>query len=255
MGTNRRDTVLSLLRQKGEIRLAELRELFPEVSEMTLRRDLTHLSEKGLAVRTHGGARLAERPPVCLDFSCRVEQNMPGKALIAQRALPLIEENCSVFFDAGTTTMALARAMPDRHVFCLTNAPNIGVEIAKREQTEVICLGGALNKTTVSVTGPFALRELDELNIDIAFVATAGYSPESGFTNPYAGECELKRKVITQAKKVIVLMDHTKLRRSLPFTFAAAADIDAVVTDCELPPAVREQMIRDGVTVFDGRSD
>lgn len=252
MSNERKKEILSLIKEHGEIRLNQLRELFPQVSEMTLRRDLIFLEENGWVLRTHGGARIAESDdnPNEFDFSERVASNIHPKVLIAQHALKMLDQHSSIYLDAGTTMTAFAEAMPDTGLYVITNAPNIGIEVMKRKNMEVILLGGSLNKTTISITGPFALNELEHMNIDTAFIATGGFSLDSGFTNPYIGECELKRKVIKIAKRVIVMFDSSKVNRSLPFTFATLDDIDVIITDRPLPSEILEQAKEKGVEVI-----
>ncbi|MBZ4646430.1 MAG: hypothetical protein PWR27_1215 [Petroclostridium sp.] len=251
MSNQRREFVLSLIKEKGEIRLSELKELFPTVSEMTLRRDLDYLEEAGLVCRTHGGAKILETPEKDeFEFSERIVTNIESKTLIAHHALKLLEPNRSIYLDAGSTLMAFAKLIPDINLYAITNAPNIGLEIMKRTNTEVIFLGGSLNKAAISVTGPFALNSLESLNIDIAFIATGGFSLENGFTNPYINECELKKKVIKIARKVIVMLDHSKINRNLPFTFAKLEDIDVLVTDKPLPQNILDEAKQKGIEVI-----
>lgn len=248
MSEDRRNRILSLIRQKRGVCLSELKTIFPGLSEMTLRRDLDALANAGYVTRVRGGAVLPDAA-AGFDYADRSGINTAVKNSIGIKAVSLLEENRSIYLDAGTTMMAFAGQIPDMHLFVITNAPNIGLEVARRENTDVIFLGGSLSKATVSISGPVALGHLDNLNIDLAFIATGGYSVESGFTNPYIYECELKRKVIRSAKKVIVLMDHSKLQRRLPYTFADLGDIDVIVTDRALPDEIRAAADAAGVQV------
>ena len=56
MKADRREEIKTIFRTKGEIKLKELEERFPDCSSMTLRRDIKYLEEQGLVRRTRGGA-------------------------------------------------------------------------------------------------------------------------------------------------------------------------------------------------------
>lgn len=249
----RRQTILDLIHIKYEVRLSELKELFPSVSEMTLRRDLDYLAKEKKVVRTHGGARSIStitNIEKSFEFTSRAISNTNAKKVLSEYALSLLEPHRSIFLDSGSTMLTFSQMIPDIELFVITNAPNIGLEIAKRKNTEIIFLGGSLNKLAIALTGPFAINCLDQVNIDIAFIAASGFSPENGFTNAYINECELKRKVIKIAKKVIVLMDSSKVYRSLPFTFATLDDVDVLVTDRPLPEEIEVLMRNNNIEVL-----
>lgn len=53
----RRQAIVDLVEQMGEVSIKDLRELFPTVSEVTLRKDLRSLDEEKKLVRVHGGAK------------------------------------------------------------------------------------------------------------------------------------------------------------------------------------------------------
>lgn len=250
MLNERRKSILSLIKQNEEIKINELTNFFPDVSEMTIRRDLDFLATNNLVYRTHGGAKALRNSDDEHEFSERLIANIHPKMSVAKNALRLLEQGRSIYFDAGSTLLSLMEIIPNINLFAITNAPNIALELIKKDNAEVILLGGNLNKNTISITSPFSLELVDKLNIDIAFMSTGGFSLESGFTNPYINECELKQKVINKAKKVIMLMDHTKINRNLAFTFAKLSEIDIFVTDKELPKNISDVMNRHGIEII-----
>ncbi|MCX7709747.1 MAG: DeoR/GlpR family DNA-binding transcription regulator [Clostridia bacterium] len=248
MKSDRKKAILSFIQQEGQVRLNRLRDVFPEVSEMTLRRDLDALEEENLVLRTHGGAKAlpatstANRPlPLAAGFT--------SSTSIARGALGFLEEDRSVYLDGGSDLLPFIDSMPDIRLFAITNAPHIAIELMKKQHAEVILLGGSMNRSTMLSTGPSATNMVDLLNIDIAFMTAAGFSVESGFTYPYFNESELKRKIIKTAKKVIMLLDSTKFNRVLPFSFAALEDVDVIITDKKLPDEIMNEASKHGVKV------
>ena len=53
----RRNTIVDLVNQSGNVSFAQLKKKFPQISEMTLRTDLKVLDEAKRIVRVHGGAK------------------------------------------------------------------------------------------------------------------------------------------------------------------------------------------------------
>ncbi|MGI6777372.1 MAG: DeoR/GlpR family DNA-binding transcription regulator [Acetivibrionales bacterium] len=242
MGNDRQNQILRLIEQKGEIQLQQLKDIFPEVSAMTLRRDLISLENEGYVVRTYGGAvsvrKLSNTSGEEDAYSRRAAENVEAKMKIAEKAVALIEKGRSIYFDAGSTIMCLAKALPDDNFSIITSGANIALEIIKKLRTSVVALGGLVNRNTLSMSGPNANSLVDIINIDLAFMSASGFSIESGFTVSNIYECELKRKVVGRAKKVIAMVDTNKINKNLPFTYARLEDINVWVCEKELPPEV-----------------
>jgi|LSQX01.3.fsa_nt_gb DeoR/GlpR family transcriptional regulator of sugar metabolism len=234
---DRRQQILSMVKTKGEIQLQELKEIFTDVSTMTLRRDLINLENEGHLIRTYGGAvsikKVAVPPGEENAYNVRATENVEAKMKIAEKAVGLVEKGRSIYFDAGSTLMCLARIIPDESFSILTNGSNIALELVKKLRPSIVTLGGQINRNTLSVSGPYANSLIDMMNIDLAFMSASGFSIDSGFTVGNIYECELKRKVVKRAQKVILLMDTSKINKNLPFTYATLDDIDIWV--CEKP--------------------
>lgn len=251
---DRLEYINDYIQQKGEIKISDLEALKLDVSEMTIRRDLDLLEQKGKIIRIRGGARSIASLSKCLireeRFSSRILENPEGKEIISQKALALLEHEQSIYLDAGTTCTSFARELPDNNISAMTNAPNIAVLLADRKHISVTCVGGQLAKENFSISGVGSLEFVKNINIDLAFIAASGFSLKNGFTTSNANECELKRTIIRKARQVAVLMDHTKINRVMTFTFAELKDIDILVTDKELSEAILHAAKRANVKVL-----
>ncbi|MCL2003676.1 MAG: DeoR/GlpR family DNA-binding transcription regulator [Oscillospiraceae bacterium] len=251
--TERRAALRNYIQAKGEVSTAELLERFAEKSPATIRRDLSYLEKTGCITRTHGMARVNRQSVMQPEafYSEREGENARLKQAIAARALSLIEERRSLFLDSGTTLMAFARALPDVNLSVLTAAPNIALYIAAQKPTcTALLTGGTLNPKTLSCSGYGSAEALNMLNIDIAFMGASGFSVGSGFTVGEYFECELKRTVMSKSVKSIVLMDSSKIGKSMPYTFARPSDINIVVTDGGIDPKTRRALTDKGVTLL-----
>lgn len=252
MNSERRNTVRELLASKPFVSLHELEELFPEVSSMTLRRDIEYFEEQGEAIKVRGGARSMKFITTSMEdaFSLRLNENMGAKEKVAYRAISMIETGRSLFIDSGTTMLKLASLLPDERLTVTTTGPNIALELIKKNCPIVNIVGGMLNRDSISVSGNQALRQLGDINIDIAFIVPSGMSAHNGLTSGNYSECELKKLVIEKARKVVVLMDTSKLDKILPYTFAQIAQINVIITDKPLPPDIAEEALKNNVEVI-----
>ncbi len=252
MNTQRRDAIMDLLNTKGEVYLKDLEDLFPECSSMTLRRDLKYFEENGYVKRTRGGAVALSMLSMAAEdvYSRRALENTSAKSVIARKALSYIEGGRSLYLDSGTTLMLFAKEIPDDYISILTSGPNIALELIKKSKPNVMLIGGQLNRNTISVSGANATSFLSGVNIDTAFMAASGFSLQNGFTSGTYSECELKQEVLKRASSVIMLMDSSKIGKSLPYTFGSLSDIDVLVADDDLPEELKAAAAESGVTVI-----
>jgi len=251
MNIKRRDAIKEILNTKGEVMLKELEQMFPDCSSMTLRRDLKYFEDNGFVKRTRGGAVALSRLSMSAEdvYSFRALDNIAAKSKIAKKAVQYIENGRSLYLDSGTTMMQFAKEVPDDYTTILTSGPNIALELIKKAKPNVTLIGGQLNRNTISLSGASADIFLSAINIDIAFMASSGFSLQNGFTSGTYSECDLKKEVLSRASKVIVLMDSSKVGKSLPYTFGTLDHIDILISDDNLPDAVIKAAKENGVTI------
>lgn len=237
MSDMRREAIKKYVNESGDIQFKELEKLFPDVSSMTIRRDLMHLEEEGSIVRTWGGVKAVNRSYVNKEniFSLRMTENIQAKMSIAQKALEYAETGRSIFIDSGTTMMCLAKILPNQNYSIVTTAPNIAMEIIKNTNPSVTLVGGLVSRNNLTISGTNSINFIKNINIDIAFMAASGFSKKNGFTIGNLDESELKKTIIKKAGKIILLMDNTKMDRNMPYTFAQLRDLDILI--CDIKPS------------------
>ncbi len=254
MYNDRQEQILNLLNERGDIQISELKDVFPQVSTMTLRRDLSLLENKGLLIRTHGGAvNIKKLSSVYGEedaYSSRAAENVESKINIAHKALGFLDNGRSIYLDSGSTIMCLAKLIPDDPFSILTSGINIAMELTKKTRITIYTTGGQLNQNSLSSSGPTSMSMLDFINVDIAFMAASGFSPENGFTVSNFFECELKKAVIKKAKKVIMLIDSSKFNKVLAFTFGQLSDMDIMICDKELSGSIMGKAREAGVQIL-----
>lgn len=253
MTKQRRESIRALLQTKPFVSYEELCGMFPDVSEMTLRRDIDRFERDGDAIKVRGGARSTKFITTATDhsMSARMHENMDRKSKIAYEAANFLEVGRSIFLDSGSTVQQMASFVPqERFTFTVTN-PALALELVKKAPMSAVnIVGGRLDRDYQSVSGLQAMRYLADINIDIAFLSPSGLSVRSGFTGGNYSESELKRYVAEKAATVVMLMDSSKIERSLPYTFCSFDAVDVFVTDAPLPDDLAHQAEEKGVRVI-----
>ena len=157
-------------------------------------------------------------------------------------AVQLVEPGKGIFIDSGTTAMALARLLPDVNMVVITSAPNIALDIAMRlSKPQVVLLGGTLSRHNISVADPGIDNQLSALNIDTAFMGGSGFDERAGFSVGSQLDCHLKQAAISRSRRVVIMIDSSKVGAMLPYSYASLDDVDVVVSDKEFPESIRKK--------------
>ena len=241
------------MNRHSKVWVHELECAFPNVSSMTLRRDLNRLEENNAVIRVSGGAISVDTVLRAkeADFSERINYNTAEKLEIADKAVKIVEPNSCVFIDGGSTTTYFARALPDDNFYVLTNALVIAETILRKEKPTVSLLGGDLKKNTFITIGQTCIDYINSINIQTAVMTATGFIKETGgFTCGNQSEAEVKRAVIKKADYVIMLLDSSKVNKKTPYTFANINDIDSMVVDRNFSKELKSTIEEKGVKVF-----
>ena len=250
---NRLKLLKEFIDKKGKITLNELSKEFPQVSSMTLRRDLQRMEENNDVIRIPGGAVsvdsfLREKEA---EFSNRINYKAVEKVEIADKAASLVEPNSCVFIDGGSTTTYFARALPDDNYYVLTNSVTIAETILNKVKPTVTLLGGDLKKNNFITVGKTCTDFIAGINIQTAVMTATGFVKDTGsFTCGSQSEADVKRAVIEKADLVIMLLDSSKVNKKTPYTFATLLNVDYMVVDAEFPEDLKNSMISMGTKVY-----
>ncbi len=234
MNKFRQNKIKEYIEKKNVVSIKELQNLFPEVSLMTIHRDLDALEAEGVVVKFRGGAR-SVRYAGDPEFNVRMRENNTGKQIIAHKAMSLIQPHTAVFLDASTTNLELAKMLPDINLNIFTTGPSIALELCRLSNPVVTLCCGKINRKNLAVSGKNTLEMLEKINIDMAFIGVSGCSVEAGFTCGAESDMLVKNLVISKARRSVVMCSKEKLSCLMPYTFATFSDIDYLVTDAPMP--------------------
>ncbi|MCQ6264558.1 DeoR/GlpR family DNA-binding transcription regulator [Fictibacillus sp. WQ 8-8] len=247
----RRKAILDRLNESQRVSIKELAQEI-QVSEATLRTDLTRMEEEGLLKRTHGGAVLAESNDNETSFSIREKKNKTEKSVIAKEAAALIENGQCIMLDASSTALELARVLKEKQIrlTVVTSGINTALELNEHPDITVILLGGIVKRGSHSLEGTLGVNILSQINIDLLFTSANGFSIKSGLTDFSVYEVELKKAMVKASKKVVALLDHSKFHKNSIASFAALDDLDIIITDSSEAESDKSALEQHGVELI-----
>jgi len=246
-GIERRNRIMSHLNERKSLLVQEIAESFG-VAEETIRRDLRLLESRGLLVRTHGGAVLADDVKAEVPVEIREGINITGKDAIGREAARLVHDGDTIILDASTSSLFVARHIKDKKgLAVITNAEKVAFELSGCEDITVISTGGILRHKSLSYVGRAAETVLGGYHANIAFISCKGFSPERGLTDSNEQESDIRKKMLQCSEKTIFLCDHTKFGRVGYVTTARLEDIDLLITDRAVPEEWAKKIMEAGV--------
>jgi DeoR/GlpR family transcriptional regulator of sugar metabolism len=244
LARRRQALILERVREQGAVRVTDLVRALG-VSDMTIRRDLGILHDRGLLEKVHGGAAAIEDSSLLeLGFTTESTQMQAEKLAIAACAAALVLPKTVIALSAGTTTFALAGHLTDiPGLTVLTNSAPVADVLHKDgrpDQTVILC--GGVRTPSDALVGPFAVNVIRSLHVDTVFMGTHGMDGRSGFTTPNILEADTNRALIATGRRLIVLADHTKWGIVAMNSVARLEDADTIISDVGLAPAARDQI-------------
>lgn len=247
----RYDKIVQLVNERGSIRVTELSELC-NVTEETIRRDLSQLEGLGRLKRSHGGAvRVKEASPIQPEVSYieREVQNTEEKMRIAEAAIQCVQPRERILLDASTTAWYVARSLPDMPLTVLTNSVRVAATLAGKEKIEVISTGGLLAHRSLSYIGPLAERALESYYVDKLFLSCKGAHLERGISESNELQGIVKQKMISIADRTILLADASKFNVQSFTLVADWSQIHHVISDKRLDETIQTQLKERNVSV------
>ena len=241
----RRQRILELLRGKASLRVTELTHLL-DVSEGTIRNDLTALADSQKVKRVRGGAVLAETlQNEGSVFEARAQQQAQAKKRMAGWAADMVEDGDSIILDASTTVFYMAPFLQSRKgVTIFTNGLEVARVLAANPANTVILIGGVLRTDGSAVIGHLGEKLLEGMHIKTAFISCSGFSVAAGLTEVDLQDVPLKLEMIQRAGQVVALIDSSKFGRVGLTAFAGVDLISRIVTDHHIEESFVEEVRR-----------
>ncbi len=237
---SRRDTIVNILQEKGQVSVSDLAEQF-SVSPLTIRRDLEYLEAREIVTRQYGTATLVSH----LARSGHSEQARSLQA-IAHEAAKHVEDGDVIFINASSTALQILKYITAHNVTVVTNnggallldeAPHVSVQLT----------GGEVHLPRVSMTGERAIDFIKHFSADKCFLGATGVSATYGLTSATAPEPAVNAIMLERSRKHLVVADCSKIGVVASFQFASPNQIDLLVTDTGVSDVQVEKMRNRGV--------
>ncbi len=222
LSEERKGEILRIVNTNKSVTVQELRSIL-NVSESTIRRDITLLSREGRLVKVFGGAVALDNPPNAVELSVLAKETMnrDEKRAIAEYAASLIVPDDYVYIDSGTTTEMMIEFIREKNATYVTNAVSHAKGLVRRG-LKVLLIGGELKENTEAIVGADAILHIQKYHFSKGFFGTNGVNMKLGFTTPDVREALIKRVAIqnTQPGSRFILADHDKFGQSSAVTFS-----------------------------------
>lgn len=236
--SEREHSILNRLMVQGAVSVADLSSEL-EVSEVTIRSDLSSLEERGLLSRTHGGALPSIHPHI---FQ-RQNMNIEEKHRIAKAAADLVEDGDAIMIEAGTTTSLLPRYLAGkRDILIITNSIPAFESAKSNPALKITLVGGEFRDSTDSFVGRITLDTIRRFNVRCAFVGTDGFSLKSGITTHLIEGGDVISVMRERAENLVLLADSSKYGKTGIVTILPLSQINTLITDTGLSDAVKEEL-------------
>jgi DeoR family transcriptional regulator, fructose operon transcriptional repressor len=203
-----------------------------KISEITARRDLISLEQRGMIRRTHGGAILTSALPELFGFDNKGKEYQEQKIEICKYAVSFIEENDTIYMDCGTTVYFLARFITRfKNLRVITNSLPVVSELMAYPQIKIYLIGGELDNNRKALYGTTTENLITRYKADKAFIGAGGVSLEHGLSSIDEKEASITIKMAQAAKKVFLLCDSSKIENDSYFTYSSLSLVSVLITD------------------------
>lgn len=236
---NRTNKILELLTRENKMEVALLSEKLG-VSQVTIRKDLDALEERGIVKREHGFALLCSTD----DINGRIAYHYEEKKKIANAAAQLVHDGDTILIENGSCCALLADALTSlkKDLTIITNSAFIADYIRKKASFQVILLGGIYQPDSQVMVGPMVRQCVENFFVDLFFIGTDGYSSKVGFTNRDQMRAQAVRDMSSQAEQVIVLTESDKFSKHGTVPLNLGELVKTVITDTKISDATVAQL-------------
>ena len=242
MAEERRTQIIQMIRSAGRVKVNDLSAHF-NTSAVTIRNDLNDLHQRGLVLRSHGGAVLPDTIHRESPVDERLKAHAAEKRRIGALAASLIHDGETIILDSGTTTLEIARQIKNKQgLQIITNGVNIAAELLDAHDVQVFIVGGTVRHESASISGRFTEQMLAEFSADKMFLSGAGCDVDFGVSGGNLEETMVNRAMLSISREIILVADASKFSRRSMARIVPFSEIDTVISDTNLPEEIQTQL-------------
>jgi len=233
---SRQKEIMQIAEREGEVTIKEL-SVRLNVSEMTIHRDADILQEQRYLFKKRGAVVYVENSDRSDTDFYREE-----KRRIGIEASKYIKDGASVIFDNSTTALECARFLDGekRYTFYSTGIECTEI-LSKYDNSVLYCSGGYYFAASKGFVGAQTEAFVRSVNADVCVIGASGVDVYGGITTPYPMHTSLQKAIISSAKTVILVCDHSKFERRAIEKICDLTVPDIIITDSGISDSVYEK--------------
>lgn len=230
------EEILQYINNNNRANIAELSKKF-EVSDVTIRRDLDVLTERGAIIKTHGGAMsLQNKFSYDIPYLNKCRINTSAKKKIGKKAAELIKDNDIIIIDSGSTTVEVAKNISQKNVTVITHDINIAMEIAHLQNRmlnfiKLIVVGGMLEQGVYTLVGGTTTDFYKNVHVNKAFLGCDALDLDFGISDRSLQEVEIKKAIRQAAEEAILVADYSKLNKKVLYSLFSISELNKIVIE------------------------
>lgn len=246
MLNDRQNKILKILNENDQTSVNELAQAL-NVSSVTIRQDLRSMESEGLLKRVHGGAVLKDAD----NLQNRLGTNYEKKLRIAKKLASYVNEGETILIESGSVNVLLARELLKiKKVNIITTNVYIARQFRKKEQANIIILGGIYQHESETLVGKITKTCIDQININKAFIGIDGYDFHSGFTIRDLFRAEISSYILEKAKEVFIVTDSSKFGKTELTNICYPKDIQHLATNDDLGIEFQQEFKKVGLDLI-----
>ncbi len=246
----RQTQILEMIEKNERVSIADIKDIF-KVSEMTIRRDLTFLEEKGYVTRIHGGVLAKRILFFDSSFKQKQQEHVEEKKVIAKRAVSLIQPGDNIILDTGTTTLYIAQELVRLNMVLSVATTSLAVASTLfNSNIDVLIFGGFLRREIPDLFGPLTEKNLQDFHAHKLFMGCDGITVQEGFFTSDLNISHIEERMVRIADRVIVVTDSSKFGKKSFVRYAGADAVHTIITDKQVSKNDVEAFRKKGVEVI-----
>lgn len=244
----RHRAIETIVRQQGRLKVSELARRLG-ASGITVRRDLRLLEAAGKIVRAHGGVLHPEFLAAEPGFERKAVDAVEAKIALAKIVAAELPARGSVFLDAGTTCLEVARQIVGRRELTIVTNSIPVLQLGAEAQARVVGVGGEVRAVSLALVGGMAVDWLRPWRFDVAVVAASGLDAKEGASTTELSEAAVKQLACARAAKRVLVSHAAKWNAPAAVVFAGWEQFQVFATDAKLTAPEKAHLRRAGVAV------
>lgn len=239
--------ILEILSEQKKVDVAMISEQLG-VSQVTIRKDLDELEEKGFIKRTHGFAELNTSDLV----SGRLAYHYDEKKLIATEAAKLVDNGDTIMIENGSCCALLARTLAEtkQNLTIITNSAFIADYIREYRNIQTILLGGLYQHESQCLVGPMIRDNVANFHVKNFFIGTDGWSERIGFTNKDPMRAQAVRDMACSCDNIVILTESEKFSQIGTMPMNIKDQPKLVITDNHIPDNIISILTTEGIEII-----